>query len=76
MNRTAELVELAKQNQRVESNNALAKKLGVQRALVAHWVHGRSKPDISNFAKLSMAAGLSMEEALPYVADLEDCILC
>lgn len=76
MTRIIELVELAKSNQEVESDNALALRLGVNRQLVHYWKKDLKRPDVVNYARLCKAAGISLNDGLKYVLEGDECILC
>lgn len=79
MSRVYVLIELGKKRLDIKSDNAFALKLGLKRAHINNWKSGLSKPDVLNVLRLARAAGLTMEEALPYVIEEEElrhCILC
>ena len=75
---TGTLIDLAKTNSKTESDYRLAKKLGISAQHINNWRKRGGIPDVVNFAKLSKAAGLTMEEALPYLGEevQKKCILC
>lgn len=66
---TAQLIDKAKENKGLASDYAVAKALNVRGSYVSNWRNGYAKPDIANFAKLAKLAGLTMEEALPYIIE-------
>lgn len=82
------LVEKAKENQKMTSDNQMAIKLGVSRSLISGWKSGLWSPDGLNTLKLIELADISATSALLIVTkDSENaslatsktaanCILC
>lgn len=64
MTKAYEFVILAKQNNHIESDYAIAKLLGIERAHLSHWKKGRAEPNAINYLKLIKLAGLSIDDAL------------
>ena len=67
MNKTAELIEIAKQRQGIKSDNAFAMWMGVGRQWVYAWKKGRQRPNIDNLEKIAKGAGWTIEEALNFL---------
>lgn len=63
------LVEAAKEKQGLTSDNQIALKLGVGRALISGWKNGISKPDGINTMKLIELSGMNAREALKLVTE-------
>lgn len=66
---TSDLIEKAKVKTGISSDYGIAKHLGVSAQNLSQWRKGRQLPNVPAFAKLSHAAGMTMEEALPYLGE-------
>ncbi len=58
------LIERAKQIQHFESDNQLAKRMGVSRSYISNWKNGHSNPDGFNTIILMELADVSAKEAM------------
>ncbi len=64
MNKTYQLVELAKSNLKLSSDYAIANMLKVHRQMVSNWKSEKSEANALTTMKLAKAAGLTIEEAI------------
>ena len=64
MNATYKMIEIAKNNNGMESDYAIANYLGVSKGMVSHWKLGRSEANGENLLRLIKAAGISIDDAL------------
>lgn len=63
------LIEEAKQALGVDSDNAFALKIGITRASVSHWRHGRSLPDTVTCATLAGLTGRPLAQVIGIVGE-------
>lgn len=67
MNATYKLVELAKVNTNIHSDNGIAKLLGISRQKISNWKADQSEANALNTLKLIKIAGLSIDESIDLV---------
>ena len=65
-----ELLDAAKKARNLETDSALAAALGLHRAAVSTWRHGKNLPDPVAAAKLADMAGLPLAQVLGLVGEL------
>lgn len=71
MTKAYEIVELAKEKNSIESDNAFAIRFGFRRQNVNDWKIGRSEPKGVNLLKLIKAADLTVDEAIEIMSESE-----
>lgn len=64
MNKTYELIGMAKKNLKIESDYGIAKKLGFTTQNLSDWKNKPTEASGVNLLKIIVAAGISAEEAL------------
>ena len=64
MNNAYRMVEIAKEKNNIQTDNALAIKCGFTRQNLNDWKTGRSEPKGTNLLKLMKAADLSVDDGL------------
>ncbi|MCE7031352.1 helix-turn-helix domain-containing protein [Lysobacter sp. GX 14042] len=69
MDRLNELIDQAKIGAKASSDAAFAKALGVSRASVSNWRHGRNYPDTVQCARISELSGEPLQRVLGVVGE-------
>ena len=64
MNKTYELVEIAKINTGLNSDYAIANMIEVTKGMVSHWKQGRNEASGLPLLKLIKASGLTIDDAI------------
>jgi len=71
MNTTYKLVTLAKQKTGIDSDYGIAKLIGVTSQKMSNWKTDQSEGNAINTLKLIKAAGLTIDDALKIMSDVE-----
>jgi len=62
-----DLLDEAKQKTKIESDNALAKRMGVTRTTISYYRHNKSKPDIYAISRLADLTGRPIQQIIALV---------